>query len=291
MISARLRPFKCSAVISDVDGTLVTADKVLSAQTLAAAAELRSNGIAFSVISSRPPRGLRHLMTSLGIDAPIAGFNGGVLATADLAIISAHLLSPEVAHCAVDMLDARGVEVWVFSGQDWLLRHPDAPYVGLEERTVAFGPTIVDDFGPALAGAAKIVAVSTDFESLAQCEHELRAVLGEQASVVRSQPYYLDVTHPLANKGDALSNLAKLLQVPLAEVAAIGDGHNDVAMFARSGLSIAMGNASAEVQRAADFVTSGNSEDGFARAIERYILDAGCAAAPIEVAKAGDRPW
>jgi Cof subfamily protein (haloacid dehalogenase superfamily) len=291
MTSARPRSFKCSVVISDVDGTLVTADKVLSAPTVAAVAELRSNGILFSVISSRPPRGLRHLITSLGIDAPIAGFNGGVLASADLAIICAHLLSPEVAHRTVDMLDARGVEVWVFSGPDWLLRHPDAPYVGLEERTVAFGPTIVDDFGASLAAAAKIVAVSPDFESLARCERELRAALGEQASVVRSQPYYLDVTHPLANKGDALSNLAGLLQVPLAEVATIGDGHNDIAMFARSGLSIAMGNASAEAQRAADFVTASNVEDGFARAIERYILDAGRAPAPIEVAKAGDRAW
>ena len=291
MISARPRPFKCSAVISDVDGTLVTGDKVLSARTVAAAAELRSNGIIFSVISSRPPRGLQNLIASLGIDAPIAGFNGGVLATADLAIIFAHLLSPGVARSTVDMLDARGVEVWVFSGQDWLLRHRDGPYVGLEERTVAFGPTIVDDFGPALDAAAKIVGVSRDFELLATCERDLCAALGEQASVVRSQPYYLDVTHPLANKGDALSRLVELLHVPSAEVAVIGDGHNDIAMFERSGLSIAMGNASPEVQRLADLVTASNSEDGFAHAIERFILDARRPPAPAAIAKAGDRAW
>ena len=207
-MTARPRPFKCSAVISDVDGTLLTEDKILTARTKAAVAALRSNGIVFSMISSRPPRGLRLLMTSLGIDVPVAGFNGGVLATADLAVISAHLLPPGVARRVVDFLDARRVDVWLFSGQDWLLRHPDGPYVGLEERTVAFGPTIVDDFAPSLDAAAKIVGVSADFESLAQCERELRAALGEQASIVRSQPYYLDVTHPLANKGDALSSLA-----------------------------------------------------------------------------------
>jgi Cof subfamily protein (haloacid dehalogenase superfamily) len=290
-MTAHPRPFKCSAVISDVDGTLMTDDKILTARTKAAVAALRSNGIIFSMISSRPPRGLRMLMTSLGIDAPVAGFNGGMLTTADLAVISAHLLLPGVARRAVDFLDARRVDIWIFSGQDWLLRHPDGPYVGLEERTVAFGPTIVEDFGPALDAAAKIVGVSTDFESLAQCERELCAPLGEQASVVRSQPYYLDVTHPLANKGDALSNLAKLLKVPLAEVVAIGDGHNDVAMFERSGLSIAMGNASPEVRRAADFVTASNSEDGFAQAIERLILGASRSPAQIEAAKAGDRAW
>jgi Cof subfamily protein (haloacid dehalogenase superfamily) len=291
MTSARPRPFKCSAVISDVDGTLLTDDKILTARTKAAAAELRSNGIVFSIISSRPPRGLRMLMTSLGIDAPVAGFNGGMLTTANLAVISAHLLPPDVARRIVDLLDARRIEVWIFSGQDWLVRRPDGPYVGLEERTVAFGPTIVDDFGPALDAAAKIVGVSTDFAFLAQCERELTAALGKQASVVRSQPYYLDVTHPLANKGDALSGLADLLGVPLAEVAAIGDGHNDIAMFERSGLSIAMGNASPEVQRAANVVTASNCEDGFAQAIEQFILGTGRSPALAEIAKAGDRAW
>ena len=77
----------------------------------------------------------------------------------------------------------------------------------------------------------------------------------------------------------------------MAEVVAIGDGHNDVAMFERSGLSIAMGNASPEVQRAADFVTASNDEDGFAQAIERLVLGASRAPARVEVAKAGDRAW
>ena len=84
---------------------------------------------------------------------------------------------------------------------------------------------------------------------------------------------------------------SRMKQVPLSEVAAIGDGGNDIAMFERSGLSIAMGNASPEVQQAADFVTTSNSEDGFARAIERSILDAGRAPATLEIAKSGDRAW
>jgi Cof subfamily protein (haloacid dehalogenase superfamily) len=272
MSSARRSTFKCSAVISDVDGTLVTEDKTLTARAQAAAAQLRANGIIFSIISSRPPRGLRMLLKPLGITTPVGGFNGGVLATSDLAVIAEHLLSPEIARCAVDMLDARGAQAWIFSGQDWLVRHSDEPYAALEERTVAFAPTIVEDFGHALDSAAKIVGVSKDFDLLEQCEGDVRAALFDQASVVRSQPYYLDITHPLASKGAALEQIAKLLGVPLTEIATIGDGNNDVAMFDQSGLSIAMGNASLQVQQAADFVTESNSEDGFANAIERLIL-------------------
>ena len=110
MTRARSQPIKCSAVISDVDGTLVTNEKVLTERTRAAAAALRANGILFSLISSRPPRGLRMLIAPLGITAPIVCFNGGMLVTANLAVISAHLLSPSAARRTVDMLRANMIK-------------------------------------------------------------------------------------------------------------------------------------------------------------------------------------
>jgi Cof subfamily protein (haloacid dehalogenase superfamily) len=285
---ARQLPFKCSAVISDVDGTLVTDDKVLTARAQVAAAELRANGIIFSIISSRPPRGMRMLLEPLAITTPMGGFNGGVIATPDLTVVTEHLLSSQIARRAVDTLNARGVEVWVFSGQDWLSRDPDGPYVPLEQHTVGFQPTIVEDFGSALDAAAKIVGVSEDFDLLEQCERDVRVALTSSAFVVRSQRYYLDITHPLANKGVAVTEIAKLLGIPLAEIATIGDGSNDVAMFEQSGLSIAMGNASPQVQRKADFVTDSNRHDGFAEAIERFILGGDRSRALVEAAKTGD---
>jgi Cof subfamily protein (haloacid dehalogenase superfamily) len=291
MSRVRQLPFKCSAVISDVDGTLVTDDKVLTARAQVAVAELRANGIIFSIISSRPPRGMRMLLDPLAITTPMGGFNGGVIAMPDLTVVTEHLLSSQVARRAVDTLNARGVEVWVFSGQDWLSRDPDGPYVPLEKHTVGFQPTIVEDFGSALDAAAKIVGVSKDFDLLERCERDVRVALASSAFVVRSQRYYLDITHPLANKGVAVTEIAKLLGIPLAEIATIGDGSNDVAMFERSGLSIAMGNASPQVQRKADFVTDSNRHDGFAKAIERFILGGDRSCALVEPAKAGDRAW
>ena len=102
----------------------------------------------------------------------------------------------------------------------------------------------------------------------------MQPVLGEAASASRSQPYYLDITHPMANKGVAVVRLAALMGVPMSEIAVIGDGHNDVGKFAQSGLSIAMGNAPPDVQRHARFVTSSNDQNGFAEAVRTYILDA-----------------
>jgi Cof subfamily protein (haloacid dehalogenase superfamily) len=243
---------KVRALISDVDGTLVTDDKDLTAATRAAVAALRERAIAFCLVSSRPPRGLRMLVEPLGLTTPMGGFNGAVLAMPDLSVVAQDLLAPHTARRVVELLDGKRVQIWVFAGQDWLVRDSRAPYVEHEERTVRFGPTMIGSFGPALDTTAKIVGVSEDPALLAQCESYLRAALGREATVVRSQPYYLDITSPGANKGAAFSKLAELLAIPPTEIAVIGDGGNDVAMFARGGLSIAMGNASPEVQQAAD---------------------------------------
>jgi Cof subfamily protein (haloacid dehalogenase superfamily) len=268
----RTLPTTISAVVSDVDGTLVTDDKTLTPETVAAVARLRSNDITFAIISSRPPRGLRMVIDALGITTPVAGYNGGLISTPGLLALTQHLLLPAVARQVVDVIVAHGAEAWVFSGEDWLAQQPEGAYVDLEQRTIGYPPHIVAKFGGALDSAVKIVAVSTDFGLLDGLELHARAVFAEQATVARSQRYYLDFTHPLANKGVALSELAKLLAIPVTEIAVVGDGGNDVAMFGRSGLSIAMGNASPDVQRAADFVTDHNSRDGFAKAIDKFIL-------------------
>ncbi|HEX3710579.1 MAG TPA: Cof-type HAD-IIB family hydrolase [Pseudolabrys sp.] len=271
---------KISALVSDVDGTLVTDDKILTERAQAAVVELHARGIKFTIVSSRPPRGLRMLLKPLNITAPIGGFNGAVIAAPDLSVITQHLLQPEVTRQTIDMLGARGVQAWVFAGSDWLISHPDGPHVEHETHTIGFLPTIVENFEPYVGIAAKIVGVSTDYDLLARCEREVSTALSGQATVARSQPYYLDVTHPLANKGDAFSEFSKLLGVPPAEIAVIGDGANDVAMFERAGLSIAMGNAGPEVQRSANVVTGSNRDEGFAHAVERYILGGDCPAAP-----------
>src|SRR5260370_32024261 len=95
---------------------------------------------------------------------------------------------------------------------------------------------------------------------------------GTHISAARSQPYYLDVTHPQANKGGVVLAMSKLLNIPAQEVATIGDMPNDVLMFEKSGVRIAVGNASSQVQGSATHVTSTNEEEGLAKAMEEFVL-------------------
>ena len=262
---------RVAALISDVDGTLVTDDKRLTDRTCAAVSALRRAGIAFSIVSSRPPRGLRMLIEPLGLSTPLAAFNGGLLVTPQLAAMGEpHFMPPAVVRRAIEFLDARGADVWVFTAEEWRVRDAGGAYVGREERTVRFPPRVVRDFG--VDNVGKVVGVSEDFELLQRLEAEAGTAFEGHATAVRSQPYYLDFTHPRADKGVAFSALAKLLGSPAERIAAIGDGRNDLAMFEQAGLSIAMGNAFAEVREAADLVTRSNAEDGFAHAVEQFIL-------------------
>jgi hydroxymethylpyrimidine pyrophosphatase-like HAD family hydrolase len=155
------------------------------------------------------------------------------------------------------------------------VRDAAAPHIRKEADTVQFEPTVVESFDGIDEDVAKIVGVSDDHDAVAAAESKARSQLGDRVSAARSQPYYLDVTHPEANKGAVARYLSRELDVPPERIATIGDMPNDVLMFAHSGLSIAMGNADREVQRAARRVTASNSEDGFALAIERFVLGDG----------------
>ena len=278
-------PSRIRAVVSDVDGTLVTSDKTLTTSTEAAVAELRARGIGFTIISSRPPRGLGMLLAPLRLTTPVAAFNGGIIAAPDLSIIAEHHIPGRVARRAIAQMERDGIASWVFAGADWLVKDDHAPLVERERHTVQFAPKRVDDFTPYLASAAKIVGASTDHRRVACCEAKLGIAFATAATVARSQAYYLDITHPLANKGAALAVLAELMGVTMNEIAVLGDGSNDLAMFGVAGLSIAMGNADDEVKAKADLVTDANDKEGFAQAIEQFVLPRAEAARPVHGAR------
>ncbi|AWN46093.1 Cof-type HAD-IIB family hydrolase [Methylobacterium terrae] len=261
-----------SLVVTDVDGTLVTGDKQLTPRAIRAVDALRARGIAFTVASSRPPVGLRPLVAPLGLDLPMGAFNGSTVVRPDLSLIDETLIPEEAARTAAARFSAEGIDLWVFAEGAWLLTDPDGPYTDLERRTLQAGPRVVDDLAPHLARAAKLVGVSRDHAALAALEPRLAREVGKGAAVHRSQAYYLDVTPPHIDKGHFVARIAGELGIPLSRVAVLGDMANDTAMFAKAGLSIAMGNASDAVKRAASHVTGTNEAEGFAEAIERFVL-------------------
>ena len=259
-------------VISDVDGTLVTGDKRLTDATVAAVGRLRAAGIGFSIASARPPVGLRSLVTALGLDLPMGAFNGASVVRPDLSTLSERTIPEPAAREALDRLLAEGLDVWVFAEGAWCLRDSQGPYTDLERRTIGAEPRVVTDLGRLMGAASKLVGVSRDHGHLAACETRIAAALADRATVHRSQPYYLDVTPPHLDKGQFVAWMSGHLGIPTERIATFGDAGNDRPMFARSGFSVAMGNAEDAVKAAAIAVTESNDADGFALAVARFLL-------------------
>lgn len=262
-------------VLSDIDGTLVNRAKQLTPRARAAIAALDAAGIAFTVTSARPPAGLRPIIDLLGLKVPVAAVNGGAIIAPDLTIIEEKRLPPAAGERAIDAMRARGIEPWLFTAEAWYIRDPAGAYVEHEARTIAQRPIVVDAFTPQMLEAClKIVGASHDHPHLAETERQVQDAVGAGALATRSQAYYLDVTHPLANKGEGVHALARAMGIPPVHILTIGDGANDVPMFRESGFSIAMGHAEETVTRAAMVVTDDCEHDGFAKAVERYVLGA-----------------
>jgi len=261
-----------AAVLTDVDGTLVTKDKVLTPRAIRAVKALQERGVLFAITSGRPPRGMRMLVEPLGMDIPMAAFNGGVIVMPDMTIVDERVIPPEVTPAIMEVVRSFGLYVWIYELTEWYITDLDAPRAAHESRTVQFEPILVPSYDGHMDRVVKLVGVSEDYARVAECEAAVQERFGEVASAARSQPHYLDVTHPTANKGVVVHRLSSYFKIPREQVVSIGDQLNDVLMFEQSGLSIAMGNSSPEVQRQATFVTASHEDEGFAKAIEEIVL-------------------
>jgi hydroxymethylpyrimidine pyrophosphatase-like HAD family hydrolase len=146
MASTKGVPNDVRLVVADVDGTLVTPDKVLTPRARAVVRTLLEKGIAFTITSGLPPLGLKTLIDELQLQDPITAFNGGVFVRPDLSVIREHLIPGEAAQSVIDMLTKDKLDVWVYGHKDWYVRSRHGPHVDREEWTVKFPPTVVATF-------------------------------------------------------------------------------------------------------------------------------------------------
>lgn len=259
-------------LISDVDGTLVDHAKHLAPATVAAARRLRDAGVGFTLISARPPSGILPLAAALDVTEPIAAFNGGIIQAIDGRIVDHHSVPAQVMSGMFALAVGSGAEPWLFADGRWFARTDGGNHIDRERLSAMQEPVLVDDMQPFFDRTDKLTWVSDDEPGLRALAARGAAAFGDQATIVQSQTYYLDVTATAANKGDGVATLARAFGCSLGEVAVIGDQWNDVPMFERAGVAIAMAQGPAGVRAKADHVTRSNDQDGVAHAIDTILL-------------------
>ena len=261
-------------VISDVDGTIVDEARALTPRTIAAAARLREAGIALALVSARPPAALRDIVATLALETPRAGFNGAIVERADGSVAQELVIDADTVRIAVRRLAEQGLAVWLFSHARWYLTDPAAPYIDSEKRSISAEYEQVPGFEDHAGHVHKIIGSAPDFALVSRMAAELQAELGTGAHVTRSQDYYVELTHSLADKGRAAEAVAAELGIPLDATLCIGDMHNDLAMFRVAGCAVAMGNAPDDVKQEAGHVVADNAHDGWAEMVDRLLAGA-----------------
>ena len=266
---------RIALVISDVDGTLLSENKSITEGAMSAVQRLRDANIGFTITSSRPTVGMHFLVEPLQITLPMGAFNGSAIVDPRMNPIEQRLIPPAIARRSLELLDNIGVDIWLFTHDQWPTRNDDGEFVALERWAIKADPSVIDDFTPYLGQTCKIVGSTSNAAQLMRCERAIQEAFGAEVTAARSQHFYLDITPRGCDKGTFVQAMARRLGIACDAIATIGDMPNDLAMFAASGLSFAMGNASDEVKRHAKRVTASNEEDGFAKAIAVILRENG----------------
>jgi Cof subfamily protein (haloacid dehalogenase superfamily) len=213
----------------------------------------------------------RDLVRELKVREPFACFNGALFVSPDESVLRKLTMSPADAQRVADDILRHNFDLWVWTDTDWYVSNPSGPHVSHHEQQMGRKATPLTTRDLSQFDVLKLVGVSDDHQALASAEQEVSA-LSASISATRSSPYYLDVTDRKANKGEVIVTLSQMLNVPLDQIATIGDMSTDALMFHKSGTSIAMGNALDDVKAQATYVTRSNEEDGFAYAMDHFVL-------------------
>jgi Cof subfamily protein (haloacid dehalogenase superfamily) len=253
----------------DVDGTLLDPDHQLRPATVAAVRACLDAGVAVALATGRLSQAIRPICTALGLGGPQVVVNGALVVDIDSGeVLASSLLGDAQLDIVEPYVRALGVPYCVF-GLEEIYALPGMPGLELLQE---FGepvprrvPALRSAYVPAMT---KLLTISPDASHDAMLRRELSGVV----SVVRTHRLFFEFLAPEASKGHGVTLLAERLGLRLEQVAAIGDSFNDLSMFAIAGLSIAMGQAPAEVRERAHFVTGDNAHDGCAEAIRRYVL-------------------
>lgn len=266
------------AILSDIDGTILNKDRVLSELTVKTIKTIKQRyNIPFILISARMPKAIIHLAKELEIDDPIIAYNGGLIFEhgSDSSIHQNLTISPNVAYEVCQFLKNTNVHISLFREDEWITESEDfwakreINNTKVEPSYTAIDQTI-DSWRQKGLGVHKIMCMG-EAGAIEELEHFMIKHHKQNANAYRSKDTYLEITPTGTNKALAMHKALSILGVDATHAAAFGDNYNDVEMLREVGYGVAMGNAPEKVKRAANTVTMHHKEDGLAHELIRLF--------------------
>lgn len=263
-------------IVLDLDGTLTNRDKVITEKTKYALMEAQRRGKTVVLASGRPTYGVMPLAEELKLEqygGYILSFNGGIIMDCRTKeVIFKKELPVEANRRIVELAMDQRVDLVTYEGASILTNNAESQYAKLESQINHLKLKQIDNMADYVDFAVPKFLMMDDGDYLASVEGKVKAALGHNFSVYRSEPFFLEVLPKGIDKAESLGQLLRMLGMEREEMIACGDGYNDLSMIQFAGLGVAMENAVLPVRTAADYVTYSNNDDGVAHVVEKFLL-------------------
>jgi Cof subfamily protein (haloacid dehalogenase superfamily) len=264
----------------DVDGTLLDGTHRLRSEVRGAVNRLAASGVKVVLATARGPQAVVEIVQQFDFVPSLICFSGGWIGELDSTSMGPanvrldQRLQADIARSIVSLAINQGVEPNVFTPDSWRVRKL-TDEITEEIKIVNLQPLVSDELLASDIEPSKIMLISrldiadTALPSIERSIQSLSTVA--VSTITYSKRNYLEILPAGVNKAKAVAALSQLLGVDLSEVAAVGDGLNDLEMLSEAGFAIAMGNASDRLKAAADLVVRSNDEAGVAQAVEEIL--------------------
>lgn len=266
-------PYKM--IVLDLDDTLLNDEHALSKRNKEALMAAQELGVKVVLASGRPTFGMVSIAKELQLDqygSYILSFNGSKIINAQThEEMFNSTISSEMAHRLYDLSKREGVAILSYKDESIVIEESNE-YADIEATITGLPMQIVDQFKATITEPVVKAMMLAHPDVLVDVEQTLIKEVGEEVSVFRSKPFFLEFTALNVTKGTSLDQLTQKLGIKAEEVIAIGDSYNDITMIEFAGLGVAMGNAPEAIKEIANHVTDTNNNDGVAQVVEDFIL-------------------
>ena len=265
-------------IVLDLDGTLTNRDKIITPRTKADLMEAMERGKKVVQASGGPVYGVMPLARELKLaeyGGYILAYNGGVILDCRTEeMVFSRMLPPESNHRIMQLALENRVDFLTYDGEVILTSNEENPYAKLESSInhLRLHQLEIDEFFAKVNFPVPKFIMLDDGDYLAMVEPKVKAALGKNFSVYRSEPYFLEVLPQGVDKAKSLERLLEVLGLSREQMIACGDGYNDLSMIRFAGLGVAMENAVLPVRKEADYITASNNEDGVGLVVEKFML-------------------
>ena len=251
-------------IVLDLDGTLTNRDKIITSRTKEALMNAQEAGNVVVLASGRPTAGVEPLARELELSrfgSYILSYNGGMITNCKTGeTVFSSLLPRESNKKIIGLAEEHRVDILTYEGEEIITNNVECPYA-IAESNINHLDFKVPKF-----------LMLDDGDYLVTVEPKVKAAMGRDFSVYRSEPYFLEIMPKGIDKARSLARLLEVLGLDREQMIACGDGYNDLTMIKYAGLGVAMENAVLPVRQAADYITASNNHDGVGLVVEKFML-------------------